>query len=133
MVNSGKDLVDAPFRAGTQQRGYKKCHWNHPCSKWVRLSSQHYLWLAKLGKELFREYQFRYNGKNHMCAEHIDWLFNKVPTGLDNAGFVEPFLAMPDEYKKAGAIPSYRGYYIGAKMEILTYTKRHVPHWLLGR
>jgi len=130
MVNGGADLTSAPFRVGTEQRGYKKAHWNHPCSKWVRLSSFNYVWLATLGMELLREYGYRYGNKTHLCAVHIEWLLQHVPSGLENKGWVEPFLAMPDEYKCGDAICAYRRYYVGAKSAILNYTGRNKPHWI---
>lgn len=130
MINGGADMASAPLRVGTEQKGYKKAHWNHPCSKWVRLSAFHYLWLATLGQELLREYKFRYNGKSHLCEPHIDWLIHHIPTGLINNGWIDPFLAMPDIYKCGDAIASYRRYYIGAKSSILSYTGRHKPHWI---
>jgi hypothetical protein len=116
-----------------QQRGYKKAHWNHPCSKWLRVSLFHYVWLAELGKELLREYRFRYKGRNHKCGEHIEWLAANYPSGLENKGWCDPFLAMPDIYKCGDAIASYRRYYIGAKSGFLNYTGRAVPHWISRR
>lgn len=130
MVNGGIDLVSAPFLRDSQQRGYKKSHYNHPCSKWIRLSAFHYIWLATLGKELVREYQFRYGNKIHLCAVHLAWLLDHIPTGLNNKGWTDPFLAMPDIYKCGDAIASYRRYYIGAKSAFLDYTNRSKPHWL---
>lgn len=128
MVTGRPDFSTAPL-CGTNH-GYKKCHWNHPCSKWVRLSLFHYMWLATLGKELLREYKFRYNGRTHKCGEHIEWLYANPPIGLDNKGWTDPFLAMPDQYKCGDAIASYRRYYIGAKSGFLNYTGRHTPHWI---
>lgn len=110
--------------------GYKKCHWNHPCSKWLRLSAFHYEWLSTLGLELLREYKFRYKGRDHKCEAHIIWLSKSVPAGLVDNGWRDPFLAMPVEYKCGDAIASYRRYYIGAKKAFLNYTGRRAPHWL---
>jgi hypothetical protein len=129
--NNKPDFSTAPIcNEEKQQRGYKKAHWNHPCSKWLRMSLFNYVWLATLGKELLREYEFRYNGRVHKCGAHIQWLYNNYPIGLVNKGWVEPLLAMPDEYKCGDAIASYRRYYIGAKSNFLKYTRRHIPHWI---
>jgi hypothetical protein len=122
-------VTGAPICNG--HSGYKKCHWNHPCSKWLRLSSFHYVWLSTLGLELLREYKFRYNGKHHACEPHILWLSQNVPLGLAFNGWTDPFLAMPDIYKCGDAIASYRRYYIGAKKDFLNYTGRSVPHWVI--
>lgn len=122
----------APFRKGTDVRGYKKSHWNHPCAKWVRSSAFCYAWLTAFGLELLREYEFRYPGKIHGCAIHIEWLHQNKPNGLVDRGWVEPPMAMPDIYKSGDPVASYRRYYIGAKGDILHYTKRGVPHWITG-
>jgi hypothetical protein len=105
---------------------------NHPCAKWLRTSLSSYRWLAALGLELLREYKFRYSNREHACGTHIEWLAEHYPAKLVEHGWIEPFLAMPEEYKSADAVSSYRRYYNGAKRDkgILTYTGRHVPHWL---
>jgi hypothetical protein len=123
-------LETAPLLDGSStQRGYKKSHPNHPCAKWVRLSLVHYLWLATLGKELVREYRFRY-GKHHKCEVHLEWLYWHPPPALRNTGWIEPFLAMPDQHKTGDPVASYRRYYIHDKKHILQYTKRNRPHWI---
>lgn len=124
------NVDSAPFRKGTQNHGYKKSHWNHPCAKWVRASASSYKWLSKLGLELLREYEYRYPGKIHGCAEHIIWLYNNCPVGLADNGWIRPALAMPDAFKNGDVVSSYRQYYIGAKANILVYTGRQKPHWI---
>jgi hypothetical protein len=128
MLNSS--LATAPFRKGTEQRGYKKSHWNHPCAKWVRGSLLHYVWLASLGKELVREYKVRYKRRTHGCEEHMEWLFWNPPLLLKNTGWSEPAKAMPDLYKSGDSVASYRRYYINDKTRMLHYTNRHTPHWI---
>ena len=124
------DFSSAPLRKDGG-RGYKKAHWNHPCSKWLRLSLSCYKWLTTLGLELLREYEFRYPGKTHGCAEHIKWLHYNAPPDLADNGWVEPFKAMPDIYKSFDSVSSYRRYYNGAKRDIHKWTGRHVPHWIV--
>jgi len=126
------DFSTAPLRKDGG-RGYKKSHWNHPCAKWVRASSQSYRWLTLLGLELLWEYEYRYPGKTHGCTEHIRWLFVNIPAGLADNGWKAPAKAMPDIYKKGDAISSYRRYYIGAKQDILQWSYRHKPHWITGK
>jgi hypothetical protein len=127
------DFHTAPFRIGTDVRGYKKTHWNHPCSKWVRQSLEHYLWLAQLGRELLREYKHRFASTNkiHACTPHIEWL-SQHPPALTSKGWTPPPMAMPDEYKTNDVSSAYKKYYLGEKREILHYTRRHVPHWQVG-
>ena len=125
------DFSDAPLTAAGAH-GYRKSHMNHPCAKWLRTSLTSYRWTAALGLELLREYEFRYEGREHACGPHIKWLATHYPSDLEDKGWIEPFLAMPDEYKSADAVSSYRRYYSIAKRDkgILIYTRRHVPHWL---
>jgi len=134
MVDVVPDFSGAPYAKGATVAGYNKSHMNHPCAKWARLSLTNYVWLATLGLELLREYEFRYGAggakKVHGCAEHIKWLYMNRPAGLLDYGWLEPAKAMPDIYKSHDAIASYRRYYIGAKAGILSYTRRGRPHWL---
>jgi len=123
------DFSSAPLRKDGG-RGYKKAHWNHPCAKWVRMSLSCYKWLTTLGLELLREYEFRYPGRLHGCAAHIQWLHYNPPPGLVDIGWIEPARAMPDIYKSVDPVTSYRKYYNGAKSRMLTYTGRHIPHWV---
>lgn len=129
-VVDGALSESAPVRVGTTQRGYKSSHINHPCAKWVRASRLHYAWLSSLGLELLREYKFRYGGKSHACAPHIEWLDAHPPIGLLNTEWTEPPRAMPDAYKSGDPVASYRRYYIGEKSHFLAYTRRGRPHWL---
>lgn len=130
LIDGTPDFSGAPCAKGATTGGYKKSHMNHPCAKWVRLSLTNYVWLATLGLELLREYEFRYGGKTHACGAHIKWLYSHAPAGLMDLGWYEPAKAMPDIYKSHDAVSSYRRYYIGAKSGILTYTRRGRPHWL---
>ena len=132
MIDGKPNFKTAPIVLSTGERGYKKCHMNHPCSKWLRTSLTSYRWLAALGLELLREYEYRYCGKIHSCGDHIQWLASHYPKNLEDFGWVEPFLAMPDEYKSGDPVASYRRYYKYDKKErgFLKYTKRNVPHWL---
>ena len=132
MVDGVPGFETAPFRVGTDVRGYKKTHWNHPCSKWVRHSLEHYLWLARLGQELLREYKHRFPSKKtlHACTPHIEWLSHNPPAGLTDKGWVPPPMAMPDTYKTGDVASAYKKYYIGEKQTLLHYTGRHTPHWI---
>jgi len=123
-------LSEAPLRKGTAEHGYKKHNPNHPCGKWVRASSVHYLWLSTYGLALLNEYNHRYRPtKAHACGEHIVWLHYNPPPLLVNNGWQSPALAMPDLYKSGDPVASYRRYYLGDKQHILKWTGRHVPHW----
>jgi hypothetical protein len=125
-------MLTAPLCETSQEAGYRPCHIHHPCAKWTRWSSGNYLWLAKLGLELAREFRFRFK-KEHSCEKHIQWLYTHLPPTIRifvRRGFP---IAMADEYKiSSDPIICYRHYYNTSKKEkgLIKYTNRHIPHWL---
>jgi hypothetical protein len=125
-------MLSAPLCETSKESGYRPCHIHHPCAKWTRWSSGNYLWLAKLGLELAREFRFRFK-KEHSCEKHIQWLYDHLPPTIRNfprKGFA---IAMDDQYKiSQNPIICYRHYYNTSKKErgLVKYTARHIPHWL---
>jgi hypothetical protein len=117
------------------QRGYLSIrNQKHPSAIWVRESLDHYLWLCDLGLALCREFRHRFGeGKAHACEPHLKWLQRYPPSFLSSKGWKQPPQAMPEEYRRPDSIQAYRAYYKldkGEKRNILTYSKRHRPHWL---
>lgn len=88
---------------------YKRTHYNHPCSVWVRQTNANYQWLLSLTNALSAEYTKR-TSKIHGCDKVVDWLNNQdepLPIGQ-----LTPFAqAMPDEFKSNDSVKSYRRYY----------------------
>lgn len=123
------DDIEPPYIHCAPRRGYKPTHRNHPCAVWVRESLDNYRWLVRLARELLREYTHRYQ-KQHACTEHVEWLALVEPTGLTSRGLTLPPQAMPDAHKHSNPIEGYRTYYRTDKSRILSYTKRHRPHFL---
>jgi hypothetical protein len=110
---------------------YKKAHFNHPSTKWVRESIQHYRWLVKHGLEVCYEFTKRY-GKHHKTQDVLEWLDKNEPD-VPNSGFQEPPLCMPDQYKLPNVIEAYRKFYIEDKIGIkkLNYNKlNNTPEWI---
>jgi hypothetical protein len=107
---------------------YKLTHKNHPSTKWVRESQGNYNYLINLGKELCKEYTYRY-GKIHKCQSYIEEMGNNIPPIPDN-GFTTPALAMPNEYKSKDVVESYRSYYYFEKMDLHSWKKRDIPDWI---
>lgn len=113
-------LDDAPLTK-TGKRGYKKTHYNHPITKWVRDSKANYLFACKVGLALCKEYTKRY-GKIHACQQHIDYLYRNVPTGFSKGELTIPPQAMPEIYKCHNpksfndVISAYKRYYIFEKL-----------------
>jgi hypothetical protein len=131
------DLRTAPTLKGNPaQHGYQSIsNPKHPSAIWVRESLDHYQWLCLLGIALCEEFQHRFGAhKAHSCEEHLYWLLRNPPPSLKATGWRQPPQAMPEQYKRSrDSIVSYRVYYKenkGKERGILTYTKRHRPHWL---
>jgi len=126
------DFTTAPCRKGSEERGYLSIkNKKHPCAIWARESLDHYVWLCQFGLALCEEYRFRFGAKKkHACEDHIMWLYEYPPGSLKPIGWTQPPKAMPDEYKHANSIIAYRQYYKKGNKDLLTYTKRHAPHWL---
>ena len=133
------DFKTAPSRKDADpaaSRGYQPIrNAKHPCAIWTRHSLENYRWLCSLGIALCEEYQHRFGSdKVHSCEEHLYWLNRNPPAEIVSRGWTQPPQAMPDQYRRStNSIVAYRIYYKenkGAVRDILTYTKRHRPHWL---
>ena len=108
---------------------YKKAHYNHPSTIWVRDNIENYAWLYRHMLALGEEYTKRY-GKTHLTITKCKEPLSKAPPGMPWLGFTQPPQAMPDEYKDDCSLQAYWNYYIGAKRIIAnlktekTYEKR---------
>ena len=123
-------MLSAPICQTTKEPTYRPCHIFHPCAKWTRACNGNYRWLATLGRELAREYRFRFH-KEHSCEAHVEWLYANMPPTIQRFPRRPFVMAMAPEYKNSkNPIVSYRHYYRTAKKELLKYTGRHPPHWL---
>jgi len=107
---------------------YKLTHKNHPSAIWVRESVTNYNWLVEMSLELCKEYTYRY-GKVHKCEEYIQQLkINKPP--IEDKGFTQPRLAMPDIYKGSDSVEAYRAYYFFEKRKLFHWKKRNMPNFI---
>lgn len=122
-------MTSAPRCQTTNEPSYRPCHIHHPCARWARATAGNYRWLADLGRELAREFRYRFH-KVHSCEAHIEWLSNHVPPIQE--GERQPFaMAMAAEYQiSKNPIVSYRHYYRTSKSSLLKYTGRRMPHWI---
>ena len=105
---------------------YKKTHYNHPCSKWCRLTSSNYDWTYYHFIELCFEYERRYK-KVHLTYKKLaNLLFiNPCPQGP----LTEFAQAMPDEYKNEDPVIAYRQYYISDKSRFAKWQYSKIPEW----
>lgn len=129
ILESAQLLCSVYYFTGEQHKSpYKLTHKNHPCSIWVRESLSNWLWLRDLGLALYDEYKYRYGNKIHESGEVI--LRLEIPN-LKDKGITYRPQAMPLEYKELDCIKAYRRYYIEDKKDLLKYTNRKAPEWLL--
>jgi hypothetical protein len=107
---------------------YKRTHYYHPCSIWVRESMDNYIWLVTHGEELSKEFEFRYLHE-HKSHKVIIWCKNKIPE-IPKRGLTSFAQAVPDMYKREDPIEAYRNYYINEKRSIARWVRgRNPPEW----
>ncbi len=122
-------MASAPMCQTTNEPSYRPCHVHHPCARWARATTGNYRWLAELGRELAREFRYRFH-KVHSCEAHIVWLSEHVPP-IQEGERQEFAMAMAVEYQiSKNPIVSYRHYYRTSKSSLLKYTGRRMPHWI---
>jgi hypothetical protein len=114
--------------------GFSKTHYKHPCSIWIRDSLSNFLYASKLGFELWKEYQFRYNklDKHLRAIQIFDFALNNPPK-IKDKGITKFALAMDDEYIISQCpIECYRNYYIRGKSHLHSWKNRDIPSWILS-
>lgn len=107
---------------------YKITHKNHPCSIWIRESLSNYNWLVTHALAIGEQYTLRY-GKIHKCEGVVKWCrdFGGKPIDI---GFTPFVLAMPDLYKTADPVLSYRQYYFSDKKSFASWKAPAIkPEW----
>ncbi len=127
---SGKRMVKY-FKLSDRQKErtlYKVAHPKHPSTLWTMETVENYMWHFELWKEMLTEYLYRY-GKMHKGWELFD-LLESPPDNIPD-GPLTPFpLCMPEQYKCADPVQSYRNFYIGEKSRFAAWNKaRSKPDW----
>lgn len=113
---------------------YKSAYPKHPMTIWVNKSWGNFRWTMNHGKEINRQYQYRF-GKIHKSERVLD-----VVQSLSNAlqksfgkdmAFTEPPRCMPDTYKWCDHYTeSYREYYFHDKQYFAKWEKgMRKPQW----
>jgi hypothetical protein len=108
---------------------YATTHANHPSTLWTAKTSGNYMWLFTHFAALADEYTHRY-GKTHkswLTLKHKLW---QPPRNINHAPRTPFAQAMPDTCKHDDPVTAYRTYYVTAKTDFLTYTRRQKPWWL---
>jgi hypothetical protein len=109
--------------------GYKPTHQRHPCVLWAGTSQQNFDWLVMLGRELSKEYTFRYD-KVHKSSAVIEQCaaFDELPaTGLTQFKQCMPIRCIVYKDPVAG----YRRYYMTDKRHFCTWKRRDKPEWFI--
>ena len=122
-------ILSTVVRGRGGEARYNPTHKNHPCTLWAGESSGNYEWLVQLGLALCNEYTHRYN-REHACEEVIREISAPLPNLLRIAPRSAFALAMPEEYKQADAVESYRAYYRAEKAHLHSWKNRQPPEWL---
>ena len=106
---------------------YKRSFYNHPCTKWVRASTENYDWLIKHAMALCAEYTRRY-GKVHKTQRVIEWCDKNRPEL--QIGILSKWpKCMPDYCKEESVVSSYRNYYKNEKAKFAKWKDGNVPAW----
>ena len=109
---------------------YEATHIQHPSAIWTRQSDGNYIFLWQLFRYLLEEYTFRYE-KIH-ATNRLLMPLQILPNRISKNKFIEPMLAMPEQYKvNDDAITSYRNYYLGEKTRMFSWKKREIPNWIV--
>lgn len=129
MILETAQVLCAAFHSQGIEAPYKLTHKNHPCTKWVMEAKENFEWALTLCKALCEEYTERY-GKTHKSVEVYRWLDKHKELLVFPETKQTPFvLAMPDEYKVADPVESYRNYYREGKKHLHNW-KQNKPNWL---
>jgi len=109
---------------------YSATHINHPSAVWCRQTAYNYVWLFKHFDALLDEYTYRYNKIHKSANEKFKSALLRVPDNIPDGVLTPVSLAMPNEYKVADHVQSYRNYYIFGKKHLHKWTNREVPEWM---
>jgi hypothetical protein len=135
MVVESAQMLSNPFPQ--EMTFYKRTHWNHPCSRWVRETTANYSWLLKHALSLLREYKIRFE-RTHLCVDVVMWCavakWYLLKTDLIVSADRTPFAqAMPEQYRGGDAIEAYRRYYRAEKARFARWERgRSAPSWWTG-
>lgn len=126
MAAEATQLLCSAYEDGTAPM--RRSHYNHPCARWARATSETRSWLIEHARALFSEYTRRYN-RRHQLEDALDWV-RAHPFPIDACGW-EPFAqVMPVGYQQPSVVDAYRRYYQLEKRRFAQYPAGEVPAWL---
>ena len=131
MILEGAQMLAAAFHHYGHPVEYKPTHINHPCSRWVRESRDNALWLYCLMEFLEIERQLRFGTKPRHKSLLLAEKWMEHIALLPSKGLTEFVLAMPDQYRSADPVGSYRAYYASKAATMpLRYSNTSAPKWI---
>jgi hypothetical protein len=108
---------------------FKRTHYNHPISKWVRSSMQNYLWTIAHGLEVCKEYTKRY-GKIHKSQRVIEWCRNNMgKISFSFNSFIEHPICVSEQCDRSDPVTAYRDFYIKDKAYFAKWKLGNIPFW----
>ena len=113
MLSTAHRVLDGDERADSLGL-YKTAMKNHPCTIWVRETSDNYMWLYEHFYALCSEYTTRY-GREHLSFTKLNDNLSKLPLNIAISHKTTMPQAMPDEYKCQDPIKAYRDYMVNEK------------------
>ena len=114
LLSTAHRVLDGDERADAMGL-YKSTHKSHPSAVWCRSGALEYLWCLKHLNALCGEYRLRYGGKVHKTERLLRPLLLLPKNIKRSATRSEPPACMPDQYKRACTVTSYRLYYVAEK------------------
>lgn len=109
---------------------YRRTHFNHPCSVWVRASRENYSWLCDHAFELCREYTRRY--KKIHATEWVIKLCRSLAPLLDSSSLTPFVICVPEDCKTTDPVESYRAYYSKHKSRFAKWRFGSPPAWYVA-
>jgi len=141
MLSTGKWILDPEDIERKNLKIYKKCHVNHPSTKWIRASRENYIWTLLMVEAMHNEWKYRYGHpaeKMHASYLVAIELAKNMPKRdqFPEEGLTPFALAMPDKYKPKDyichedAVEAYKKYYQSPeKLKISSWKGRDKPEW----
>lgn len=117
---------------------YKRSHYKHPSSIWLRQSRENYRWTLMHGLALAKEYTERY-GKVHKSEAVIKWCFTHAfKIDFPEEGLTTPPYAISadmncrmliTEFDSLSRVEQYQLYYIMDKAHFAIWPQGKMPEW----
>jgi hypothetical protein len=122
VIETAQMLCTAHHLLGNSNVPYRKTHYNHPSTIWVRSSKKHYEWAYQLMIAIGEEFTKRY-GKQHLTITKCKDILKEIPKGIINDDWVDPPQCMPDEYKADNSLDAYWNFYKIGKKHLAKHNK----------